>query len=715
MAWINIPIDKGWMPDFAPFDIPEGGLKEARNILPLDKNYRFLDYSFQETTAQISSFITGVYYDYRNNRFFIGTQNGIYLLQNNNVKELGGGTGGGLKYGMISFCQYGDWIISTRGNETFVLRGYTDELSTPSAPVVTPYGTTGSTSWGYKITACNLYGETIASQETVITNGNATLSSSNHNRISCPRMSEAVCFKVYRTTAGGTPSQTGLIGQTSGWGDEDYLYVYDIGITLSTESPPTTNSSRSKFKILGYLDNPHTIPAVERIGGTGSTKWGYKIVACSDYGQTLPSSEGIVFNWQSYNIDGYSTLDTSSYNKISWKQVMGAKKYKVYRTYAGGTPSTTGLIAETTALTINDTGLSASESVPTQNTTTSGVYGALFCAIYKGFLVLAHFYPSESKKVMWSALEDIENFNPSLLTGSDSQVLSDADGDITGMAILGDNLAITHDYSLTVMSYSGAPYTFSFRTNIIKGIGCRVPTSLISSGKAIYFWGDKDIYAFDEVSLIPVGFGIRDTLFEKYTFNDRNLRKAFSAYDYENGIIYWMYATDENAGWSPSDWVNKILCFNIKRNIFTYLQIASFQIPVMFIKNNQWALGYFNTLGQLFSFTDSSFRYASEIETREYCQENNILMVRKIESLFKNRTSNIEDTCQIKIGKRMSDRNSVTYSSEAMLKDSGYADVRETGRFLRVNLFKDLNATGGEGFEELIGIKVDVIPVGKKE
>lgn len=75
-------------------------------------------------------------------------------------------------------------------------------VATPSGVTVTPFGTTGATSYGYRVSAINSSGETLACATVSIANGNATLSGSNFNRIMWPRVAGATGYKVYgRTTS----------------------------------------------------------------------------------------------------------------------------------------------------------------------------------------------------------------------------------------------------------------------------------------------------------------------------------------------------------------------------------------------------------------------------------------------------------------------------------------------------------------------------------
>ncbi|HSX18344.1 MAG TPA: carbohydrate binding domain-containing protein [Candidatus Saccharimonadales bacterium] len=116
-------------------------------------------------------------------------------------------------------------------------------LSTPSAPTITcvtsASGCTTSTNWSYKITAVSASGgETAASGTTSISaSDGSTLNSTTYNHLTWSVVTGAVSYKVYRITAGGTPSTTGLIGTVRG------LTLDDTGLAGDASSAPTTDSS----------------------------------------------------------------------------------------------------------------------------------------------------------------------------------------------------------------------------------------------------------------------------------------------------------------------------------------------------------------------------------------------------------------------------------------------------------------------------------------
>lgn len=96
-------------------------------------------------------------------------------------------------------------IVSLDGNKIapFLLTESLAPLASPNAPSVTPIGALGSTPYTYDIAACDGAGNTTlvsASGTTAI--GNASLTTSNFNRVSWGAVSGAVSYNVYGRTGG---------------------------------------------------------------------------------------------------------------------------------------------------------------------------------------------------------------------------------------------------------------------------------------------------------------------------------------------------------------------------------------------------------------------------------------------------------------------------------------------------------------------------------
>src|SRR5438105_2234944 len=89
------------------------------------------------------------------------------------------------------------------------------------------------------------------------------------------------------------------------------------------------------------LSTPGT-PTPTPQGTAGGTTWGYKIVARkSSTGQFSAASTA------GTTLVGNAILNSTNYNRIAWAAVTDANQYDVYRTTAGGTPNTVGLIGTT--------------------------------------------------------------------------------------------------------------------------------------------------------------------------------------------------------------------------------------------------------------------------------------------------------------------------------------------------------------------------------
>lgn len=118
------------------------------------------------------------------------------------------------------------------------------QLPTPTITSVTQLGTAGSTTVSYKIVFRTVNGNTTpASTVVTTTTSNATLTTTDKNRITftCP---EGVYYvQVYRTAAGGTPSTTGLIGTFTGYFAGSGNVFDDTGLAGDGNTPPTENTT----------------------------------------------------------------------------------------------------------------------------------------------------------------------------------------------------------------------------------------------------------------------------------------------------------------------------------------------------------------------------------------------------------------------------------------------------------------------------------------
>ena len=124
----------------------------------------------------------------------------------------------------------------------------TTSLVSLSKPVISlqAFGTTGSTIYSYRVSALNSFGETLASDAVIISNGNSVLSSTNFIRISWQPNSYATSFKIY----GRTVNNELLIATVNN------TFFDDLGTNTPNGALPTKDTSgydSSKLNIGRFL------------------------------------------------------------------------------------------------------------------------------------------------------------------------------------------------------------------------------------------------------------------------------------------------------------------------------------------------------------------------------------------------------------------------------------------------------------------------------
>ena len=97
------------------------------------------------------------------------------------------------------------------------------------------------------------------------------------------------------------------------------------------------------------------------VGTEDAISYSYKVTAINNSGETIPGEEFTINT-------GPAILDGTNYIELSWDPVEGASEYAVYRTASEGDPSEVGRIGTVVETTIQDTGLTTSGNIPTENT-----------------------------------------------------------------------------------------------------------------------------------------------------------------------------------------------------------------------------------------------------------------------------------------------------------------------------------------------------------
>lgn len=100
-------------------------------------------------------------------------------------------------------------------------------------------------------------------------------------------------------------------------------------------------------------------PVITNLGTPGATPWRYKIIS-----RNTSTTQFSAASTQGITATGAAVLNTTNYNRITWNTIDAANIYDIYRTQAGGTPGTTGLIGSTTNIFFNDTGVAGDGATP---------------------------------------------------------------------------------------------------------------------------------------------------------------------------------------------------------------------------------------------------------------------------------------------------------------------------------------------------------------
>lgn len=119
-------------------------------------------------------------------------------------------------------------------------------LDTPALPTITPTGTAGATAYSYKVVALAQNGTSAASAAGSTATGNATLSSTNFNRVTWLTISGAAAYAVYRTVGGVTQGLIATVGGT--------LTLDDTGLVGDASTAPSTAAGTSFWSAQELLD-----------------------------------------------------------------------------------------------------------------------------------------------------------------------------------------------------------------------------------------------------------------------------------------------------------------------------------------------------------------------------------------------------------------------------------------------------------------------------
>ena len=327
---------------------------------------------------------------------------------------------------------------------------------------------------------------------------------------------------------------------------------------------------------------------------------------------------------------------------------------------------------------------------------------AKFCALLKGHLILAHLNDGtlRPQKIIWSAWESIEDFAQSLTTRADSRNLDDADGEITGMVVLGSLLVITHTNSITIGWYTTGQYAFSFDSNRVKDMGA-IEGTLITYGNVCYFFDEKNIYQMtSDGTITPIGEGIKRTLLNDLDIG--NFHRISAGSDARRGIVYWSYPSVNSDG-TPDTIIalnpkamrftkikiNHNGIFNLHKNvldadsmdtIYPDADAIVWDADSSFWLDNSAIVGCINSDSKVAYFGGTAMTWT--IETAQFNYKNKIHMVQRVRPKIEQAAQDVS----VQVGSRFNEADDPTYSTASIVGSNGYANTRQTGRYSSVKM-----------------------------
>jgi hypothetical protein len=288
MPVITLHLEKGWLPDIPPYELPEGGLSDTDLIFPSVLGYRGIDFEASGVDTSISDTyrVMGAREFPEDQVSYWGDSGGdLHKVANVTASDI---TSNSRSVYIASYSwqfeKYGDWIIATNGLDPPQIMKTTtfDDLGRDSAdvddmPPAAKY--------------CLVYGGRLIL-------GNLCLALARSNEDDTMIASSWFQYKIsgiyYTKTATHTDLAAGTIPQDK-WG----IYRF----TIQTDGTITSTAGAANFGA-GYASRAAALAALPAVPG-GEEEMGYVIVQTKT-GQTFVGGTDALYGGSSGNVANYT-------------------------------------------------------------------------------------------------------------------------------------------------------------------------------------------------------------------------------------------------------------------------------------------------------------------------------------------------------------------------------------------------------------------------
>lgn len=351
-------------------------------------------------------------------------------------------------------------------------------------------------------------------------------------------------------------------------------------------------------------------------------------------------------------------------------------------------------------------------------------------ASVRDFVVLGNISATATspQMVRWCAINNAGSWTPDAATLADFQDLP-GDGGWVQKIIGGEYGIVFQERAIYRMTFVGGGLIFQF-DKVQTNIGAYAPQAVVSYRNFCFFLSEDGFNMFDGSTVKPIGQSKVDRTF----FNELDTNYVYrihAAIDPIRKLVAWAYPASGNTNGNP----NRILIYNwgvnrwsriedinielLFRNATTVASLdnldtlyPNLDLLLVSLDASQWAGGNysfacFNNAHRLATFNGSAM--PATVETAEY-QFNRgpdgLAFVSEVRPVAEGLSASVT----VAVASRITLTESAAYGTAVQPSSSGFASVRNTGRFHRFRLTTSDNSA----FDHIQGVDVTATEDGER-
>jgi hypothetical protein len=346
-------------------------------------------------------------------------------------------------------------------------------------------------------------------------------------------------------------------------------------------------------------------------------------------------------------------------------------------------------------------------------------------------------YPSlvkwSSEATAYSPPSSWDETNPALSCGE--YELTESPGAIIDAMPLGDTLQIYKDDSVTIMTWIGSPFIFSFKT-LSPNIGLLAKNCVAEFDKGHFFFGNADCYwnnGQTVQALLPNK--MRRAVFD--SINGDNYKKCFVVADYNRNEMLACYPEGE------STFCNKAIIWHWINNTFSIRDLPDLsaismgvqqigsgedwddQTQIWDVSSEQWgAENYTNVLNNLVFCSPGNTKlyrdtYGQKNDTAlmtSYIERTGISLgdessVKHVSAVYPKMDITGDNTVNVYVASQMSPEDAIRWTGPTRFNPNSQSKVscRNSGKYFGVKF-----ETASDVAWKLHGLEFEVVPAGKR-